>query len=78
MTEINAETRRSGSPELVVARDPAGLWLVSDRDERCGGSFRNRRDAVRFALEESERRHEPVTILPEADASALGPGRRAA
>lgn len=37
-----------------IARSDRGLWRVEDRDRLIGGTFRTRKDAVRFAMFETD------------------------
>jgi hypothetical protein len=36
-----------------ISADARGRWIAQDRDGMCGGTFRTRADAVRFALFEN-------------------------
>jgi hypothetical protein len=36
-----------------IARSGHGLWRVEDREKLIGGTFRTRKDAVRFAMFET-------------------------
>jgi hypothetical protein len=36
-----------------ISADARGRWIARDRDGLCGGTFRTRADAVRFALFEA-------------------------
>jgi hypothetical protein len=37
-----------------IARSDNGLWRVQDRERLVGGTFRTRKDAVRFAMFETD------------------------
>jgi hypothetical protein len=37
-----------------IARGHHGLWRVEDREGLIGGTFRTRRDAIRFAMFETD------------------------
>jgi len=62
--DIKAATP-AGSPCLFIGRNRVGQWVV--RDGLClrGGLFGNRREAIRFAMYESQRRPQSVIMLPE-------------
>ena len=37
-----------------IARSDHGLWRVEDRERLVGGTFRTRKDALRFAMFETD------------------------
>ena len=50
------------SPCLRVGRDDRGRWIVLDRRGHCGGLFANSKDAIHFAMFESEQRPQAVIM----------------
>jgi len=52
----------SNSPCLRIERDDYGRWIVLDRRGHCGGQFANSKDAIHFAMFESEQRPQAVIM----------------
>jgi hypothetical protein len=49
-----APLSRAEPHHFDIARRARGLWSVADRDGLIGGTFRTRKDAVRFAMFETD------------------------
>jgi hypothetical protein len=60
------------SPCLRVGRDDRGRWIVLDRRGHCGGLFANSKDAIHFAMFESEQMPQAVImgLRPEMEGAA--------
>jgi hypothetical protein len=51
----NLAPRRCPHPHhFDIARSDHGLWRVEDRERLIGGIFRTRKDAIRFAMFETD------------------------
>jgi hypothetical protein len=50
---------------LFIGQDHSGHWVVKDARSLCGGLFANRREAIRFAMYECQRRPQSVIMLPD-------------
>jgi len=62
---------------LFIGQDRSGHWVVKDARSLCGGLFTDRKEAIRFAMYECQRRPQSVIMLPdglELD-GPLGEGR---
>ena len=46
----------SRSPCPLIGQDNCGRWVVLDRQGHCGGLFASSKEAIHFAMFESERR----------------------
>ena len=55
----------ANSPCLFIGQDRAGCWVVKDAHSLCGGVFVNRKEAIRFAMYECQRRPQSVIMLPD-------------
>src|SRR3984885_8254726 len=62
--EIKAASAASYSC-LFIGQDRAGYWVVKDAQSLCGGLFANRTEAIRFAVNECQRRSQSVIMLPD-------------
>jgi hypothetical protein len=62
--EIKAASAASYSC-LFIGQNRAGHWVVKDAQSLCGGSFANRTEAIRFAINECQRRPQSVIMLPD-------------
>ena len=54
-----------GSSCLFIGQNRLGQWVVRDARRLCGGLFANRREAIRFAMVECQRRPQSVIMLPD-------------
>jgi hypothetical protein len=54
----------SKSPCLRIGQDDCGQWIVVDRWGHCGRQFANSKDAIHFAMFESEQRPQAVIMGP--------------
>ena len=52
------------SPCLRIGQDDWGRWIVLDRLGHRGGQFANPKDAIHFAMFESEQRPQAVIMRP--------------
>jgi hypothetical protein len=50
---------------LFIGQDRSGYWVVKDAQSLCGGLFVNRKEAIRFAMYECQRRPQSVIMLPD-------------
>jgi hypothetical protein len=53
-TATLAHWRSPRSHHFDIARSDHGLWRVEDREGLIGGIFRTRKDAIRFAMFETD------------------------
>jgi hypothetical protein len=55
MSQLNSHAANRRSPAcLSIAEDARGRWIVRDRRLQTIGEFANRRDALHFAMFESD------------------------
>jgi hypothetical protein len=59
---MTSSENASKSPCLRVGQDDHGRWIVLDRRGHCGGLFANSKDAIHFAMFESEQRPQAVIM----------------
>jgi hypothetical protein len=50
---------------LFIGQDHDGQWVVKDARSLCSGLFKNRAEAIRFAMYECQRRPQSVIMLPD-------------
>jgi hypothetical protein len=50
---------------LFIGQDRSGHWVVKDARSLCGGLFTDRKEAIRFAMCECQRRPQSVIMLPD-------------
>jgi hypothetical protein len=50
---------------LFIGQDRSGHWVVKDARSLCGGLFTDRKEAIRFAMYECQRRPQSVIMLPD-------------
>ena len=65
MTQSDASCRAAASPFLLVGTDTNGMWVVLDRGRHCIGVFAGSKDAIHFAIFESERKPQAVIVMPD-------------
>lgn len=65
----------SASHLFLVGRSAAGFWVARDLDGQSEGIFRERKDAVRFALSEGGHAN-AVMLSPNAVEPSFGRGLR--
>lgn len=70
----------SSSPRpsrFLIGKDSRGRWIAQDEQGLCGGLFVNRVEAIRFAMRETGRRPQAVTLVSgvlELDMTRSGHG----
>ena len=50
---------------FIIGQDPDGRWVAVETHGLAGGVFRSRKDAVHYALGETLRRPDAITISDE-------------
>jgi hypothetical protein len=50
---------------LFIGQDRSGHWVVKDARSLCGGLFTDRKEAIRFAMYQCQRRPQSVIMLPD-------------
>ena len=63
---IRKDIKAAGAASLTclfIGQDHHGHWVVKDARRLCGGLFKNRTEAIRFAIYECQRRPQSV-IMP--------------
>ncbi len=50
---------------FVVRHDANGFWVARDLDGLIEGVFRNQKEAIRFALFETDGRRSAVIVIPD-------------
>lgn len=72
--DLNAAGAASWSC-LFIGQDRSGRWVVKDGRSLCCDLFADRKEAIRFAMYECQRRPQSVIMLPdgpEHDGPPLG------
>jgi hypothetical protein len=64
LQDIKAAGAASWS-SLFIGQDRSGHWVVKDARSLCGGLFTDRKEAIRFAMYECQRRPQSVIMLPD-------------
>lgn len=59
------DPRRVSEHHFEISRDGHGRWIVSDAEGLVGGVFLSRKDALRFALRETDGDAECVHVAAE-------------
>jgi hypothetical protein len=54
----------SKSSQFFIGRNSRGNWVVQDQKGLCGGLFKDRAEAFRFAMFENGRRPQAVVMVP--------------
>lgn len=62
VTDRYAESPHGAEARFVVGQDPQGHWVAVEVHGWAGGLFRSRGDAVHFAVHETQRRPDAVSL----------------
>ncbi len=63
------ETPTADDAQFIVGQDPDGRWVAIEIHGRAGGLFRSRKDAVDYAVGETD--HRPDAVLLSGACIAL-------
>jgi hypothetical protein len=64
MSQAVARTVKAASRLFMIGRNKAGQWVVQDKDGLYGGLFRERVDALRYAMFENGHQPQAVVAVP--------------
>lgn len=65
VADRHPESPDGAAARFIVGQDPEGHWVAVEIHGWAGGLFRSRGDAVHFALHETRRRPDAVSLSAE-------------
>ncbi len=64
MSQAVARTVKAASRMFMIGKNKCGQWVVQDQDGLYGGLFKERLEALRYALFENGHRPHAVIMVP--------------